>query len=124
MNRAAVQLRRGVPSNMGREFAHPARPDCIIVLPDDWLYEHEARRNEAIERAKELQLPDSWVGLSAAIALLDDWRDIPGLPANPERWELGKMPIEVGEWLKQTAHEDFFKAFEVPKNSSPPLPNG
>ena len=99
----------------------PRRVDCPwggwIELPDEWLGEHAARRDEAYQQAEEKKLPQVLANFAVALALLENWEEIPGLAGNPEKWELGKVAWPVIAWITGFVFGDIARALEIPKNS-------
>lgn len=92
----------------------PFDPSHYIEYPDEWLGKHARRHDEAIAKSKDL--PATWREFTAAMALLDDW-SLPGLPKNPENWDFDAVSLPVMAWVKNTVLTDYYKCFQVPKNS-------
>lgn len=101
----------------------PQYPDCTIELPDEWLGEHAQRRDQAIEAAAEYK-SESITRLSVAIALLENWSNLPGIDGPPEQWDFTQVPLEILSWLDEAVLGDFAKALTVPKVSSDRSGNG
>jgi hypothetical protein len=95
--------------------------DVTITIPDEWLGRHAMRHEQAQDSGKEM--PAILRDFAVVMALLDDW-NIPHMPANPDEWDIEKVPIRVMVWAREVVFKSFYKAFEVPKNSSAPLPDG
>lgn len=98
-------------------------PDAFIELPDRWLGRHATRYAEAIEAGKREKLIGRVLDFSVSLALLDDW-SLPGLTGPPEKWDFQQLPLEIIEWVSQTALVAFNAVRIVPKNSSPLSPTG
>ncbi len=110
---------------MGREVGcpWPKYAKCKVTLPDVWLGEHAARRDQAIEEAIEFK-SESLTRMAVSLALLDDWENIPGLDGPPEKWEYSKVPLKIMAWLDEVVLADFVADLTVPKVSSRPSGNG
>ena len=103
---------------------HPDYQTAFIVIPGEWLGIHAIRRDAAVRSAQnnvdpEYALSDSIRELAVAIALLDDWGNIPGIEdKDPQNWHFERVPIPIMEWLVEAVLADFALAFVVPKASS------
>lgn len=110
----------------------PRRFDCpfpdyasaYVVLPPEWLGEHQMRHDRTVEAARKYQ--NSRITFAAcSLALADEWGGIDGLDGNdPTQWDMAKVPLSVLRWLEAVVYDDFLMAFIVPKAPAPPSPNG
>jgi hypothetical protein len=98
---------------MPREIDYPG--GGYIVLPDRWLGEHARRRDEAVIKADDL--PRTFRDFEVALALVEDWKDIPDLDGNPENWDFEKMSWELMDWMIKTVLGDLATALTIPKAS-------
>jgi hypothetical protein len=105
---------------MGRKI------DCpwggFIELPDTWLGQHARRRDEAAEKAGKL--PDTFRRFAIAMALLENWGELPGLGGNPEKWDFEAVSWPVLSWVADVVFTDLALALSVPKKTLPPSPAG
>ncbi len=110
---------------MGREVGcpWPDFKDCVIVLPDKWTGEHAARRDKAVEASVHYGAI-TLTQFAISLALLDDWRGIPGLDRNPEKWDFNELPLEIIGWINIVVLGEFTECFEIPKVSSSQSGNG
>ena len=92
--------------------------NASITLPDEWLGQHAQIRDEAVESAIKRELNTTLTQFAIALALLDDWKHIPGIDGPPEKWDLEKIPLEMIAWISQAVLTPFSACFEVPKVSS------
>ena len=98
-----------------------------IELPDEWLGIHAQRRDEAAEAGIKSGLHERSITLfqfALSLALLDDWRGIPGLDGPPEKWDFEEVPLEIIGWMNRVCIADFLTCFEVPKKVSSPSDSG
>jgi hypothetical protein len=74
------------------------------------------RRDGALEASARYTNP-TLSRVVIALAIADDWGDIPGLADKhkPETWDLSQTPIPVLLWLVEAVYSDFAAAFIVPK---------
>ena len=91
-------------------------------MPDEWLGIHARRRDEAREKAAGL--PQTLANFAIAMALLDDWDDLPGIGGNPAAWDFDAIPWALIGWVSEQVFTDLRESLRVPKNSSAPLPAG
>jgi len=91
-----------------------------IDLPDKWLGKHARRKDEAEKKSRDAGLPDTFVDISVALALLEDWGELPDLGSNPENWNFEELDLGLLTWLLVTVYTDYGAALQVPKNSSLP----
>ena len=98
----------------------PGSDEHYITMPDEWLGKHARRHDEAADKSKGL--PSTWRDFTVAMALLDDWH-LPGLPKNPEQWEIEIVSLPVMAWVKMTVLASYYACFDIAKNSWPPLLN-
>jgi hypothetical protein len=94
----------------------PVGEGYFIDVPDRWLGMHGRRRDETL--AKSSDLPETWRNFAVAMALLDDWF-LPGLPKNPDGWELDKIELPLMIWVTHHVLTSYNKCYEVSKNSWP-----
>jgi hypothetical protein len=59
-----------------------------------------------------------------AMALLEEWGNIPGLSSNPDNWDFRALPLGVLAWIVDEVIGDFGRAQRVPKKSLPPSAAG
>lgn len=97
--------------------------NAFVVLPDEWLGEHLARRDRAIAKHSEMRSA-ALTEFGVALALAEDWGGIPGLDGNPENWDFEQMSAKIINWFTQIVISDFRTCFEIPKVTSSPSPNG
>ena len=114
---------------MGRKVGCPFERwnDLEIVLPDEWLGIHAQRRDEAAEASIESGLDKKSVTLfqfALSLALLDDWKGIPGLDGPPENWTFEDVPLEIIAWINIVCLGEFMACFEVPKKVLSPSDSG
>ena len=98
-----------------------------VELPDEWLGIHAQRRDEAAVAARKTGLDEKSITLfqfALSLALLDDWRGIPGLDGPPEKWDFEEVPLEIIGWVNQVCLAEFMSCFEVPKKVSSPSDSG
>lgn len=94
-----------------------------VEIPDRWLGLHAERREQAAEKAKDGGLVGLLAQFAQAMALLDDW-SVPGLTGNPEKWDFHALDLRILPWVVEVALTDFYRCFQVPKNSLEPSPAG
>jgi hypothetical protein len=92
-----------------------------IGLPDEWLGKHKLRFDEAA--AKAAGLPPSFQTWAQAIAMLEDWGELPGI-GNPEAVNFQAQSWPMMEWITRTVFADLNSALKVPKVPSGALPGG
>lgn len=93
-----------------------------IGLPDEWQGVHAVRQEEAQQKVEHLPKPyQTW---AVALALLEDWGDIPGLSGNPDRWDFGGKSWPVMNWISLTVFADLQNALRFPKVSPAASPDG
>lgn len=102
----------------------PNYSDAYVILPPEWLGEHQQRHDRTVEAARKYN--NARLTFAAcSIALADEWGNIPGLQGDdPAQWDFTKVPLSVLRWLEVAVYDDFLKAFIVPKASASPSPNG
>lgn len=86
-----------------------------IGLPDEWLGLHAVRQKEAQDKARQAGLPEPFANLAVALALLDDWGELPGMDGNPERWDYNQIRWALMNWITTQVFTDLSKALHVPK---------
>lgn len=101
----------------------PEREGEHICLPDSWHGSHATRRDDAVQEARENNLPNTYRTFAVAMALLDDW-NIKELPRNPELWDFENLDLKVIAWINAVVMDDFLACWKVPKVSLSPSPNG
>ena len=105
------------------------RLDCPFIaggwigLPDEWLGKHIQRRDQAIEKARELK-SDTLARFAASLAILEDWGGLPGLDGNTDNWDFTLISARLINWIKQKVEADFLSTFLFPEISSPPSQDG
>lgn len=102
------------------------QPRYWIDVPEAWLGHHADRYIQALESCDKHDPPQRGVirDLTCAMALLEDWH-LPGIGANPEKWDFGQVRLEVIAWINKTVLRDgYYKAFEVPKKNYSRSSNG
>ena len=111
---------------MGRVVGCPFErwAKASITLPDEWLGQHAQIRDEAIESAQKNELNATLTQFAISLALLDDWKNIPGIDGPPEQWDFKAIPLEMIAWISQAVLTPFSACFEVPKVSSSPSGDG
>lgn len=93
------------------------------MLPDVWLGEHAVTRDQAVAESAHYE-SESITRLAIALALCEDWENIPGLDGPPDKWDLTKVPLKILSWLDEVVLKDFGEDLKVPKVSSRPSGNG
>ena len=101
----------------------PDYPEAWIDLPDKWLGDHANRRDEAADKAGEIELRGTLQDFAVSMALLDDW-NLPGLTGNPDNWDFEQVDLQIITWVVTATIFDFMKCWAIPKNSLSPSPNG
>ena len=116
--------RRAEPRRV--QFPGADYPDAYVILPAEWLGAHLLRRDEAVRAAQAHPHANATLTVATvALALADEWGGIPGLSGDdPAHWDLTQTPLPLLLWLEVVVWRDFLMTFEVPKNSSAPLPAG
>ncbi|HUW78766.1 MAG TPA: hypothetical protein VMV52_08475 [Candidatus Nanopelagicaceae bacterium] len=98
-----------------------------ITLPDEWLGIHAQRRDEAAQAGIKSGLSEKSATLfqfALSLALLDDWKGIPGLDGPPENWTFVDVPLEIIGWINVVCLGEFAACFEVPKKALSPSVSG
>jgi len=95
-----------------------------IGLPDEWQGKHAQRRDESVQDTMAKKLPATWASFAVAMALLDDWGDLPNLGGNPAAWDFLQIRWALMAWVSSTVMTDLNQDLRVPKNSLPPSPDG
>jgi hypothetical protein len=98
-----------------------------IELPDEWLGIHAQIRDEAADAGVESGLDRKSITLfqfALSLALLEDWRGIPGLDGPPENWTFEDVPLEIIGWINLVCLGEFMACFEVPKKALSPSDSG
>lgn len=112
---------------MGRRVGcpYPKWSAAWIELPDEWLGLHIDARDRAVVAAGERGVEAYTLQrFAAALALLEDWGELPGLDGQPDRWDFFKVPAPIIGWVIGEVLDDFQEAFEVPKDLSSPSQSG
>ena len=86
-----------------------------IVLPDRWMGDHARRRDEAVAKAEDL--PVTFRDFAVAMALVDDWKEIPELDGNPANWDFNTIPWDLMQWVIETVLQDVATSLRVSKKS-------
>lgn len=102
---------------------YPLDENLYITLPDEWLGSHAMRYEKAREKASDYDMPGLLKDFILVVSILDDW-NIPGMPANPDAWDVSQVPIKVMAWARKIALDSYRDAFAIPKKKSEPFPNG
>jgi len=104
------------------------RIDCPaggwIALPDEWLGRHALRLDKAKEQAREKGLPETFVAWAGALALIEDWGDLPGMDGNPDAWDLGEKSWPVLAWISGQVYVDINRAMSLKKALPVPSQDG
>lgn len=98
---------------MPRQIDYPG--GGYIILPDEWKGEHARRRDQAIIQSEDL--PTTFRDFAVALALVDDWKDIPDLDGNPENWDFNELPWALMDWITKTVLNDLADSLRIPKAS-------
>ncbi len=93
-----------------------------IGLPDEWLGSHALRQDEARKKAETL--PGAFQTWAVALALLEDWGELPGLDGRPESWDFSQKSWPLMNWIAQQVLTDLSRSLRVPKAPSARLPDG
>jgi hypothetical protein len=93
-----------------------------IELPNRFTGLHQQRRDEAIEAASKYNSVQLTL-FSMSLASLDDW-SLPGLVGKVEDWDFTKLDLQIIYWVNQEVQSAFEVMQIIPKNYSPPSPNG
>ena len=101
---------------MTRKIEYPE--GGFIELPDEWLGKHAERRDLAVEAAENL--PKTFSDFAVAMALVEDWGEIPQLDGNPENWDFGKIDWRLMNWVINTVFNDLNASMIVSKKSLSP----
>lgn len=108
---------------MARRLECPLKdyPDGWIELPDKWLGEHANIRDEAVEKLVDIPkekrpkpTAQNWI---VALALLEDWGGIEAMNGNPDKWDYGKIDLNLIGWISETVLGDFNQCFVIKKKS-------
>jgi len=102
---------------------NPRRKECPFIdgawiqLPPRWLGVHAARRDRALEQAREKKLGDTLSGFAVAMALLEEW-SLPGLMGNPEQWDYELIDLNLIAWIRTEVMSDFLACLLAPATYS------
>lgn len=96
-----------------------------ITLPDEWKGKHQLRRETAVTKLmeREVRYPATIHNFIVGVSMLDDW-SLPGMPANPDEWNVGEVPNNVMIWVWATVDASYNASFIVPKKNLNPLSTG
>ena len=96
--------------------------DAWIELPLIWLGLHAQKRDQTIEQSKKFN-SSTLTGFAVAMILLEDW-NLPGLPANPEKWNFQELRLDLINWVGDVVLVDFGKTFLIKKKQFAHLSSG
>lgn len=90
-----------------------------MEIPSEWLGYHVDRRDKALAEARESGIKSSTLqDFAVALALAEDWGNIPGLDGPPDQWDFQDVPLPLIAWMIATVVGPFADCFRVPKVSS------
>ena len=93
-----------------------------IDLPTRFTGMHQQNRDDARESAAKYNSPQL-ILFSMSLLSLDDWL-LPGVVGNPDNWDFTKLDLQIIYWVNQEVQAAFDTMAIIPKNYSPPSPNG
>ena len=105
---------------IGSPFA--ALPDMWLLLPEIWTGQHAEAHATAVRGTGKYKSA-VLTNFAVAMVLLEDW-NIPPLSGNPETWDFAALELPLVAWIGSVVTKEYFKNFEVPKNSYAPSPVG
>jgi len=89
-----------------RKIPCPFIKGSFVGLPDTWMGEHAARRDQAAEQCREKKLGETLTYFAVSMALLEDW-NLPGLTGNPEQWKYEGINLQLISWVSEVVLADF-----------------
>lgn len=101
---------------MSRKIEYPE--GGFITLPDIWLGAHAERRDLAAEKSENL--PRTFADFAVAMALVEDWGELPQLDGNPENWDFGEIDWRLMNWITNTVFSDLNAELIVKKKPLSP----
>ena len=106
-----------------RKIDCPFIEGAFIGLPDKWIGAHAARRDRALEQAREKKLGDTLSSFAVAMALLEEW-SLPGMMGNPEQWDYEQLDLSLIAWVRKGVMADFLACLLAPETYSKQSGNG
>jgi len=102
------------------------KPVYFLDVPDEWLGKHLSVRDTAVTglaNGEAAGMPIEFKTFAISLALADNW-NLPGVTGKMESVDFNMLNLSIMAWVNYTVWGSFNRCFNVPKNSSPPLPNG
>lgn len=93
-----------------------------IDLPSRFMGQHQADRDGAVELSTKYNSP-TLTRFAMSLLCLDSY-SLPGLHGKMENWDFTKLDLQVILWVNQEVQDVYEALYIIPKNYSPPSPNG